>query len=571
MTAIPESVVTTRTKKVYDRRHGDTGELTSLWEYQTVKDDVLFMHNIAATQEVIKQVRDIQLSKEADKVKRSKLEAGFEGLQRAVSKFRESLTLMTTDVRRIETRTGHHSRQIRAGEEAGQSTNRSVDELRTSVAEVEAAQGWHRERMANMEVRTETDIPNVLKRAGDLEAQFKVVEKTITDMYADHKSSQKAVTVNTDRIAGIQTTLQGLQGGLDTLRADLTAEERRALAADVATRDALRGEIRTVEGALRGLVREEGARLDAAREARRNETKADLLVRDKAVNELRAELVESAAVATAATEAARLEGSEARAQLSQSIEAAQAALVDYRSEVNASRQELEVMAAKRGEWENERRTQEADADLKALERLEVEATNMRQLEDHKVERQRELQVEAAATRLNHTSEEDTKERARTEAKVQLEADADATREGTRRATELQLIERKEEADLKTVAAERDTKVSQTRVEVAGRIRQERENEDVTMRSLALKGIEERKKVQQVVETAFRLAGAAVLDFLGDLQMILTAVLTLTAVAGGVYLAREVARVVAKRLLEWLSRPPPLVRETSRATFLVSDE
>ena len=204
MTAIPESVVTTRTKKVYDRRHGDTGELTSLWEYQTVKDDVLFMHNIAATQEVIKHVRDIQLSKEADKVKRSKLEAGFEGLQRAVSKFRESLTLMTTDVRRIETRTGHHSRQIRAGEEAGQSTNRSVDELRTSVAEVEAAQGRHRERMAKMEVRTETDIPNVLKRAGDLEAQFKVVEKTITDMYADHKSSQKAVAVNTDRIAGIQ-------------------------------------------------------------------------------------------------------------------------------------------------------------------------------------------------------------------------------------------------------------------------------------------------------------------------------------------------------------------------------
>ena len=339
----------------------------------------------------------------------------------------------------------------------------------------------------------------------------------------------------------------------------------------MATRDALRGEIRAVEGALRGVVREEAARLDAAREARRNETKADLLVRDKAVNELRAELVESAAVATAATEAARLEGSEARAQLSQSIEAAQAALVDYRSEVNASRQELEVMATKRVEWENERRRQEADADLKALERLEVEATNMRQLEDHKVERQRELQVEAAATRLNHTSEEDTKERARTKAKVQLEADADATREGTRRATELQLIERKEEADLKTVAAERDTKVSQTRVEVAGRIRQERENEDVTMRSLALKGIEERKKDQQVVETAFRLAGAAVLDFLGDLQMILTAVLTLTAVAGGVYLAREVARVVAKRLLEWLSRPPPLVRETSRATFLVSDE
>ena len=72
-----------------------------------------------------------------------------------------------------------------------------------------------------------------------------------------------------------------------------------------------------------------------------------------------------------------------------------------------------------------------------------------------------------------------------------------------------------------------------------------------------------------METAFRLAGAAVLDFLGDLQMILTAVLTLTAVAGGVYVAREVSRVVGRRLLEWLSRPPPLVRETSRSTFLVS--
>lgn len=99
-------------------------------------------------------------------------------------------------------------------------------------------------------------------------------------------------------------------------------------------------------------------------------------------------------------------------------------------------------------------------------------------------------------------------------------------------------------------------------EAEGRIREQRENEDVHNRALALRLGEERVTRVQAIQEWAKQAQAMVTDFLSDPGKIAGVALLVTAAAGGVYGMRETARVVG-RIVETRLGKPSLVRETSR--------
>lgn len=71
-------------------------------------------------------------------------------------------------------------------------------------------------------------------------------------------------------------------------------------------------------------------------------------------------------------------------------------------------------------------------------------------------------------------------------------------------------------------------------EAEGRIKESRENQDLIREQLKLKGEQDRLRVKQAIDATFEHLGSGISAFLGDRQRITTTVLSLTALAAGVY-------------------------------------
>lgn len=99
-----------------------------------------------------------------------------------------------------------------------------------------------------------------------------------------------------------------------------------------------------------------------------------------------------------------------------------------------------------------------------------------------------------------------------------------------------------------------------RIEAEMEARQERENEDVRTRLLREQGLQDRRRWRELVEAISN----ALLQLLADPDRLTALVVALSAIFVGMYAARELSRVVAERLKEWLYQKPALVRETSRS-------
>ena len=99
-----------------------------------------------------------------------------------------------------------------------------------------------------------------------------------------------------------------------------------------------------------------------------------------------------------------------------------------------------------------------------------------------------------------------------------------------------------------------------RIEAEMKARQERENEDVRTRLLREQGLQDRRRWRELVEAI----STALLQLLADPDRLTALVVALSAIFVGMYAARELSRVVAERLKEWLYQKPALVRETSRS-------
>jgi ATPase family AAA domain-containing protein 3A/B len=101
-------------------------------------------------------------------------------------------------------------------------------------------------------------------------------------------------------------------------------------------------------------------------------------------------------------------------------------------------------------------------------------------------------------------------------------------------------------------------------EADGRIKEQRDNEDVFSRQMKVRLEQERITRLEAINATFKNLGESLNSFIGSPTKIMTTVAALTAAAGGVYAMRETARV-AGRLIEKRLGTPSLVRETSRST------
>lgn len=82
-------------------------------------------------------------------------------------------------------------------------------------------------------------------------------------------------------------------------------------------------------------------------------------------------------------------------------------------------------------------------------------------------------------------------------------------------------------------------------EAEGRIKENRQNEDVNRRAMQLRLEEERKKLVEAINTTFTNLGSGTLALLTDKERLGTAVAGLTVLALGVYSAREGTRVAGQ--------------------------
>jgi len=111
-----------------------------------------------------------------------------------------------------------------------------------------------------------------------------------------------------------------------------------------------------------------------------------------------------------------------------------------------------------------------------------------------------------------------------------------------------------------------TEAEKVAQEVAGRIRQERENHDLHLERDRLDAGQFRTTVMEGIQTAGVIVGDGIKGYLGDWQKIGTTVGALTLLATGVYTAK-VSTATAGRIIEARIGKPNLVRETSRTSAL----
>lgn len=198
-----------------------------------------------------------------------------------------------------------------------------------------------------------------------------------------------------------------------------------------------------------------------------------------------------------------------------------------------------AVEAERVRWEEQRKAQQQDAyNKQEVAKYQDQLARQRLEAEHQKHRERNLEL----VRL----QEETLKRQEAERRAvaeQIEAE--------RRATE------KYKADL-------EGKVQRERAlaEAEGRIRENRENEDVNRRTLLLQLEEERKKLVEAINVTFGHLGQGVTDLLTDKTKLATGIAGATLLALGIYSTREGVRVAGKTFDRWFGTPR-LVRETSR--------
>eukprot|EP00937_MAST-01D_sp_MAST-1D-sp2_P000014 g14.t1 len=215
-----------------------------------------------------------------------------------------------------------------------------------------------------------------------------------------------------------------------------------------------------------------------------------------------------------------------------------------------------------------RRAAEAQAERV---RLELEQERVRGEEQRRTaafERNQSDALLALRDRLarNRSRALDAMQRVRAERAVALQEESARKAELLRRATETALRERQLAAEAEQAELDRAAKLRRVQAEAEGRLRAERENEDVRLRRLRAQAEEDRRKLVETVTTALHALGQGLKALLADRQKLLTTVGALVALAAGVFIVREAAKLLAAQIERRLGRPS-LVRETSRALGL----
>ncbi|KAF0709370.1 Aste57867_5960 [Aphanomyces stellatus] len=158
--------------------------------------------------------------------------------------------------------------------------------------------------------------------------------------------------------------------------------------------------------------------------------------------------------------------------------------------------------------------------------------------------------------------EDVQRRAQNKELVDLQEAANKRMEMQRRDTETILKEKQLEADHERMLMEHNATLEKAVIDVEGRIKQQRLNQDIEMQQLQAQWAAEKDKVMLALQATFDNLGTGFLVLISDTEKLMHFVGTIVAIAFGVYFTREAIRICG-RMLEQRMGKPSLVRETSR--------
>lgn len=173
-----------------------------------------------------------------------------------------------------------------------------------------------------------------------------------------------------------------------------------------------------------------------------------------------------------------------------------------------------------------------------LKRYEDDLAKQRQQTEHELQRRRNAE-------LVHLQEESAKAKERERLVIEQQIQAE------RRAAE-------------QYKAELDKQVQREKAlaEAEGRIKEQRENEDVNRRIMMLQYQEQTKLVLQAIGSTFKQLGQGALALVSDTDLLFRTTAMTTLLLLGFFSTREAARVVGKAVERWMVTPK-LIRETSR--------
>ncbi|EQC27948.1 hypothetical protein SDRG_14226 [Saprolegnia diclina VS20] len=167
-----------------------------------------------------------------------------------------------------------------------------------------------------------------------------------------------------------------------------------------------------------------------------------------------------------------------------------------------------------------------------------------------------------ALELERIRFDDTQRRDQNKELVDMQEASSARIELKRRETEAILKERQLEADKERMWLERNTTLEKAVIDVEGRIKQQRMNQDIEMAQLHAQFEAEKDKVMTALQATFDNLGAGALVLLSDTDKLLKFIGSFVALAFGIYLTRECIRIGGQIIEQRLGKPS-LVRETSR--------
>lgn len=211
--------------------------------------------------------------------------------------------------------------------------------------------------------------------------------------------------------------------------------------------------------------------------------------------------------------------------------------------------EAEVAYAEKMIEEARTRGEEERATLALKKKSDLEVEDMK----HQLAQQR-LQEEDAA-RLSQNRD-----------LVGLQEESSIRMEIKRRETEEVLKERQLAADHQRALLEHNTTLEKAVIDVEGRIKQQRLNQDIEMAQLQQRLEADRVKVMQALQATFDNLGQGATVLLSDKEKLTKFVGGFVALAAGIYLSREAIRIAGKLIEQRLGKPS-LVRETSRSSGL----
>ncbi|RLN53925.1 hypothetical protein BBJ29_007807 [Phytophthora kernoviae] len=191
----------------------------------------------------------------------------------------------------------------------------------------------------------------------------------------------------------------------------------------------------------------------------------------------------------------------------------------------------------------------AETELARADKL-IEEAHSRGEEERKtldLQRDHELQLETEKHSLaqQRLQEEDSSRRDQNRDLVQLQEESNIRIEQARRETEEVLKERQLEADHARALLERNTTLEKAVIDVEGRIRQQRANQDIEMAQLHQRLEADRVKLMQALQATFDNLGQGISALLSDKEKLTKFVGGFVALAAGVYISREAIRIIGQ--------------------------